>query len=116
MTHYPHSMSLAFEAQLLPLTMDENKVIRVGKTRVTLDTIVSSWAQGATPEQIADSYDVLELADIYSVIAWYLWKKEEVDQHLEEKRNEAATEKRSMTLPSQSGIRERLINRLSSKD
>ena len=37
----------------LPLTVDEGGVVRVGKTRVTLDTLVAAFFDGATPEEIA---------------------------------------------------------------
>ncbi len=36
----------------LPLKVDSDEVIRVGNTRVTLDTIVAVFNNGATPEEI----------------------------------------------------------------
>ncbi|MGZ9225281.1 MAG: DUF433 domain-containing protein [Anaerolineales bacterium] len=66
----------------LPLKTDEDGVIRVSKTRVTLDTIVTAFLEGLTAEEIAVQYPVVPLADVYSVIGYYLHQKKKVDAYL----------------------------------
>lgn len=71
------------ETPPLPLRADENGVMRVGQTRVRLDTVITAWKQGASPEQIVEDFDVLELVDVYSVIGFYLNHTSEVEAYLE---------------------------------
>ena len=49
-------MSLTIDAEPVPLQADADGVVRVGGTRVTLDTIVVAFQQGATAEEIAEQY------------------------------------------------------------
>ena len=35
------------------MRVDEQKVLRVGKTRVTLDSLIEAFRRGETPEEIA---------------------------------------------------------------
>jgi uncharacterized protein (DUF433 family) len=105
-------MSLVIEAPPVPLRVDENGVLRVGQTRVPLDTVVYSFNQGASPEEIVLSYSTLELADVYAVINFYLYNRAEVDAYINGREEEAAriraeNEKR---FP-QAGIRARLLAR-----
>ena len=37
----------------LPLRLDTQGTIRVGRSRVTLDTVIAAYHQGASPETIA---------------------------------------------------------------
>ena len=67
-----------------PLEVDEDGVVRVGQTRVTLDTVVKSYLVGDTVEQIAQAYDTLRLADVHAVISYYLSNRDEVDAYLAE--------------------------------
>ena len=53
--------------EIIPLFTDQDGVIRY--SRVTLDTIVAAFNEGATAEEIAQQYP---LADVYSVIGYYL--------------------------------------------
>lgn len=87
-------------------------VVRVGETRVTLDTVVAAFLEGATAEEIAEQYPSLPLADIYAVIAYYLNHQAEVDAYLQERQRRAAeirqeAERRFNPV----GIRERLLAR-----
>jgi uncharacterized protein (DUF433 family) len=65
-----------------PLTMDAAGTVRVGQTRVTLETVVGAWRDGATAEDVAAAYDTLALADVYAVIGYYLRHASEVDAYL----------------------------------
>ncbi len=41
-----------------------------------------TFNQGATPEQIVEDYDSLELAEVYAVISYYLQNREKVESYL----------------------------------
>ena len=69
--------------------MDGNGVIRIGDTRVTLDTIISLYRRGDTAEELAAAFDTVGLADIHGVISYYLKNREFVDQYLAEKQRDA---------------------------
>src|SRR5216684_7623312 len=105
-------MSLAVEISPIPLRADEQGVMRVGETRVRLDTLITAWKQGESPEQIVENFDVLELADVYAVISYYLNHRVEVEAYLEHSRDEAERVRAEMEkrFP-QAGIRERLLAR-----
>ncbi|MBV6466389.1 MAG: DUF433 domain-containing protein [Anaerolineae bacterium] len=98
--------------EIIPLRTDRDGVIRVGKTRVTLDTIVDAFKDGAAAEEIAYQYPTVPLADIYSVIGHYLRQKKEVEAYLK-RREKFATEVRTQneTRFDATGIRERLLAR-----
>ncbi len=76
-------------AQPLPLRMDEHGTVRVGGTRVTLETVIGAFDNGATPEEIAINFDVLDLADIYAVVGYYLRHRDEVREYLARQEAEA---------------------------
>jgi uncharacterized protein (DUF433 family) len=105
-------MSLMAETPPLPLRADEHGVMRVGQTRVRLDSVLTTWKQGATPEQIVENFDTLSLADVYSVIGFYLNHTSEVEAYLE--KNKVAGEKLKLENEQrfpQTGLRERLLAR-----
>jgi uncharacterized protein (DUF433 family) len=74
----------------VPIQTDSDGVIRVGGTRVTLDTVVAAFDAGATAEEIAQQYPPLALADIYGVIAYYLRHQAEIRPYLAQRQREAA--------------------------
>jgi uncharacterized protein (DUF433 family) len=96
----------------VPIHTDADGVVRVAGTRVTLDTIVAAFDAGATAEEIAQQYSSISLADVYSVITYYLRHKTEVSAYLHGRQEQAATvrEEIERRFPP-SGIRERLIAR-----
>ena len=93
----------------VPLMLGEDGVIRVGKTRVTLDTVVYAFQDGATAEEIASQYPSLDLSDVYLVIAYYLKHRAEVETYLQER--EKIVEEVRQLHESRVGIRERLVLR-----
>src|ERR1043165_9984366 len=96
----------------LPLKTDKDGVIRVSKTRVTLDSIVTAFLEGLTAEEIAAQYPVVPLADVYSVIGYYLRQKKKVDAYLARREKFAEKVRRENEARfDQSGIRERLLAR-----
>jgi uncharacterized protein (DUF433 family) len=101
--------------EVIPLSTDNDGVIRVGKTRVTLDTIVGAFKDGAAAEEIAYQYPTVSLADIYSVIGHYLRQKTEVDAYLKRREKFAAEIRRQNEARfDATGIRERLLARRNS--
>jgi uncharacterized protein (DUF433 family) len=72
-------MALVVAAQRLPLVTDADGVVRVGSTRVTLDTVVAAFRDGLTAEEIVAQYPALRLADVYQVIGYFLDHEAEVD-------------------------------------
>ena len=77
-------------AEVPPLQQDETGTIRVGGTRVTLETVVQAWQDGATEREIVESYDVLSLAQVYGVISYSLNHPVEVRDYLDRQQRLAA--------------------------
>jgi uncharacterized protein (DUF433 family) len=105
-------MSLPVIAEVAPLTADADGVMRIGATRVTLDTIVAAHREGVSPERIVEQYPTLRLADVYSVIGYALKHPEEVDRYLRERRRSADEVRRENEARfDPTGIRDRLLAR-----
>ncbi len=99
-------------AMHVPLVEDEAGGLRLTGTRVTLDSILAAFEQGATPEEIALRFPPARLANVYAVIAWTLDHQSEVANYVRERetrrgRERAASEARF----GMSGLRERLLRR-----
>ncbi len=106
--------TLMIEAAPVPLRADADGVVRVGGTRVTLDTVVAAFQEDATAEVIAQQYDSLELADVYAVISYYLRRRTQVEAYLDERRRtgeDARRQNESRCDPE--GVRDRLLARRS---
>ena len=82
-------MTLAITAEPVPLKTDTDGVVRVGKTRVTLDTVIKTFQNGATAEEIVYRYPSLKLADVYTTISFYLNHQQEVETYLQQRQNQA---------------------------
>jgi uncharacterized protein (DUF433 family) len=95
-----------------PLRLDETGTLRVGKTRVTLDTVVHVYEDGASAEEIAEAFDTLDLADVHGVISYYLRHREEVQAYLDQRQQEAEETKQfwQARCPTD-GLKERLLER-----
>ena len=105
-------MVLLIESEPIPLELDANGVVRVGGTRITLDTIVAAFSQGATAEEITHQYPTLNLADVYTVIAYYLRRREEVESYLQHWQKEADNiRKQNESRFDPNGVRDRLLAR-----
>ena len=78
-------MKTIIRKPVIPLRLDTDKIIRVGKTRVTLDTVVAAFNEGATAEEIVFQYPALELSDVYGAISYYLHYRLEVDAYLQKR-------------------------------
>lgn len=96
----------------IPLATDSQGVLRVGRTRVTLDTVVEVYKAGSTPEEIVRHYPSLQLADIYAVLTYYLRHQTDVDAYLHRRQEEAAAIRREAEADwDRRGLRERLLSR-----
>src|SRR4051794_16129433 len=62
--------------------LDPDGVMRVGTTRVTLDSIIASFEQGHSAESIQQQYPAPSLEEIYGAITYYLAHREEVEDYL----------------------------------
>lgn len=84
----------------------------IGETRVTLDTVVAAFREGATAEEISQQYPVLRLADVYSVIGYYLRHRDVVDSYIDSRLSQSAEVRReNETRFDPTGIRDRLLAR-----
>ena len=105
-------MSLAIALEPTPIEIDAHGVVRVAKTRVTLDTVVSAFLEGCTPEEIGEQYPTLELSEIYLVIGYYLRHPEEVHRYLAERESQAQMiQQEAQERFSPIGLRGRLLAR-----
>ncbi len=71
--------------------VDEHGVMRVGNTRVMLDSIVAGFEQGHSPETIQQQFPALSLEEVYGAITYYLACRDDVQAYL--KRQDALWEK-----------------------
>ncbi len=105
-------MSVTVSTSEIKLTETEARVLRVGDSRVSLDTVILAFGQGSTPEQIVEDYDSLELAEVYAVISYYLQNREEVESYLAKRKVERERLRRQIESRSNpQGIREKLLAR-----
>lgn len=56
----------------VPIREEPPGIFRVGKSRVLLELVLHGFKAGASPESLVQSYDTLNLADVYAVISRYL--------------------------------------------
>jgi uncharacterized protein (DUF433 family) len=96
----------------VPLSMNEAGVLRITGTRVSLDSVIYAFKEGATPEEIVQQYPTLDLKDIYAVISYYLQNQAEIEEYLAQRQVERqALKKEIESRFDPHGIRERLLAR-----
>ena len=105
---------------VLPLTLTEDGTIRITGTRVSLDSVVHEYNQGATPEEIAVSFPSLRIEDIYAAITYYLNNHEQVEEYLRQQEVDAeAIRNRIESAPDyqqkMQDLRTRILKRRASK-
>ncbi|HEX4964644.1 MAG TPA: DUF433 domain-containing protein [Thermoanaerobaculia bacterium] len=108
-------MTLPLEAEPLPLRTDRDGTIRIGQTRVPLETLIHAFNEGAAAEEIAYRFPTLDLAEVYAAITYYLRHRTAVHEYLREQeaRGEKIRWKIESHLPGRQGLRERLLARRS---
>lgn len=102
----------AFASRPPPLRTDGHGVIRVGTTRVSLESVVVAFDRGASAEEIVESFPSLDLATVYATLAYVLTERPSVDAYLAARRElidemRADAEKRFPAV----GLRARLLSR-----
>jgi uncharacterized protein (DUF433 family) len=99
----------------IPLAEDASGAIRVENTRVTLDSVVLAYREGASAEEIAERFPAITLGAVYAAITFYLQNRTEIEAYL--KRREAEAERVRLQLesrPEAKEFRERLSARMAS--
>jgi uncharacterized protein (DUF433 family) len=104
-------MAWTIEPQKVPLEFDGEGVCRVAGTRVPLETILAAFEDGATAEEIADRYPAVAVADIYTVIGYYLRHREPIDAYLEQAQRQQAEMIREIDRQFPKALRERWLAR-----
>jgi uncharacterized protein (DUF433 family) len=98
-------------ALVVPLA-ERDGVIRVGSTRVSLESVLVAFNQGSTPEEIVEQYPSISLPDVFAVIAYYLQNRSQLDSYLAEQRNRRSQVERDLEVRYDvSGFRKRLLDR-----
>jgi uncharacterized protein (DUF433 family) len=97
-----------------PLRNEADGTLRVGNSRVTMDTVIHAFIDGASLEAIVDRYPSLSLTDVYAVVTYYLWNRDAVDAYLaeQESRGKEIRTRIESRLP-KNGFREKLLSRTS---
>ena len=83
-------MALSIAAEPIPLNVDPYGTVRVGGTRLTLETLLGAFRRGDSPDEIVAAFPSLELADVYAVITYYLRHRAEVEDYLRAQEAKAA--------------------------
>lgn len=105
-------MVLTIIAETAPLDTNADGVVRVGKTRVTLDTVVAVFKQGVTAEEIVYRFPSLKLADVYATIGFYLNHQQEVEAYLQQRQKQSQEiRKVNESRFDSQGLRDRLLAR-----
>src|SRR5262245_57668417 len=99
-------MTIMTEAKSYVRT-DTYGVLRVGRTRVSLDSVVYAFQQGHSAESIQQQYPALSLEEVYGAVAYYLANREEVHQYLK-RQEQVWEEQRRLAEQTPSPLRDRL--------
>ena len=106
-------MSTTATVEPIPMATGADGVIRVSGTRVTLDSILLAFNDGLTPEEIAQQYPTVPLADIYHLIGYFLSHTTEMEEYLRRRQRESQeVRQQNEARWSPDGIRQRLLARL----
>ncbi|HYP39874.1 MAG TPA: DUF433 domain-containing protein [Chloroflexia bacterium] len=105
-------MTFSIIEEPIPLKIDADGVVRIGGTRVTLDTIVYAFKQGMAAEEIMQQYPSVQLANIYYAIGYFLRRQSEVEEYLREREQQAEEIRALYSQPVDvQGLRERVLAR-----
>ena len=110
-------MSFSTTPLSVPIQLDGHGVARIAGTRVTLDSVIAVFKQGATAEDIVESFPTLGLSDVYAVLTFYLRNRSAVEAYLEEQDRQAEEIREQIEKRfNNSGLRERLLARKREKE
>lgn len=60
----------------------------IAGTRISLDSVIYAFLDGASPESIVQSFPLLTLEQVYGAITFYLANRETIDAYLKEGKRE----------------------------
>lgn len=106
-------MTWPLQPDPVPLQDDGYGGFRIGDSRISLDTVIDEYENGADPESIVHAYPTLQLADVYAVITYYLRHRDDVTAHLRQREAEADALQRDIESrqPERAAFRARLMAR-----
>jgi uncharacterized protein (DUF433 family) len=106
-------MDLQIEAETPPLERWKDGSIRIAGTRLLLETIVISYKQGDSAEEIAHNFPSASVQNVYAVIAYYLRHRDDVEAYLAEqtRRGEEVRREIEAQFPPDPGLKARLLAR-----
>ena len=81
-------LRLVMEFPASPYVEERNGGLYVAGTRVSLDSVVIRFQEGASPERIVESFPTLKLAQVYGAIAYYLENEQMVNEYIAEGQRE----------------------------
>jgi uncharacterized protein (DUF433 family) len=97
--------------ETIPMATGADGVVRVSGTRVTLDSILLAFNEGATAEEIAEQYPV-PLADIYHLIGYALRHGAEMEEYLRRRQRQSLeVRQQNEARWNPDGLRRRLLAR-----
>ncbi|MGA2742024.1 MAG: DUF433 domain-containing protein [Bryobacteraceae bacterium] len=67
-----------------PYVEERDGGLYVSGTRVSLDSVVIRFLQGASPEKIVQSFPALKLAQVYGIVAYYLENEKTIEDYIAE--------------------------------
>ena len=67
-----------------PYIEERDGGLYVAGTRVSLDSVVIRFQQGASPEKIVQSFPALRLSQVYGAIAYYLENEKTIGEYIAE--------------------------------
>jgi uncharacterized protein (DUF433 family) len=106
---YNHPVAHFDTTQTAPLTLWDDGSIRIGDSRVPIDTVVHEFESGSTAEQIQDDFPSLSLREIYGTISYYLDHGDRLQEYLLRREQEAAEVRREVEDPARAGAMRRRI-------
>lgn len=106
-------MILSIETEPIPLDADSEGTLRVRGTRVTLDSVVHAFLDGASAEEIAaERFPAISLDDAYAIVLYYLRHRDEVDAYLRERAHQGdQIQTKVESRFDKAGLRDRLLAR-----
>jgi len=69
---------------LSPYIEERNGGLYVAGSRVSLDSVVIRFQQGAAPDRIVQSFPALRLSQVYGAIAYYLENEQAIGDYISE--------------------------------
>lgn len=100
-----------------PLRADASGTVRVGDTRVTLDSIAAALREGETANEIVRRYPALTVDDVNQILGWYLRYREPIGTYLTHRERAAQSLRQEIeTRFDPNGVRERLPGRRGTRE